>query len=621
MLPILKSDLKSDLKKEPLMQVKPDRHNTGTFIAIMMMCVLMIITSPVVAKEAPAQPRLILQITVDALRGDLLNRYDKVLGEGGFRYLLDNGINYNNAHYQHANTETIVGHTSLATGAAPAAHGMVANVWFDRDKDRLVYNIEDANYHLLTAGADVDKQTEIDPTQKTAKVDGRSPNNIMTSTLSDEIAISFAGRSKIFAVSVKDRGAVALAGHAGKAFWFSKASGEFVTSNYYYDRYPDWVVEWNTRKPANAFADKSWQLLRKPSDYLFADADDREYETDLAGFGRVFPHAFGQADDKYFTTKLTLSPAGDALTLDFSKTLLDKEKLGQDDVPDYLAISFSSTDYVGHIFGASSLESEDNIAQLDRTLADLFAYVDKKVGLENTLIVLSADHGQPEVPGYLHGNGIAKASYFDVEALDNSSAIAAIKQLFGLLVTPVEKLGDKSGEPSDMASAHANNKPKQAKLIEAYFHPYLYLNHKLIDKKGLDQAAIEQTLVDELLKYDGIAYAVSSAALRTNSVPDNAMIRSIKSNYHPKRSGDIYVVFQPDVFINDFDGLTVSSTHGSPWRYDTFVPVIFAGAGLPAATVSRAITPYDIAATITTYLNIKPPSGSTGTPLKEVLAK
>jgi predicted AlkP superfamily pyrophosphatase or phosphodiesterase len=617
MLPILKSEF----KKEPLMQVKPDRHNTGTFIAVMMMCVLMIVTSPVVAKEAPAQPRLILQITVDALRGDLLNRYDKVLGEGGFRYLLDNGINYNNAHYQHANTETIVGHTSLATGAAPAAHGMVANVWFDRDKDRLVYNIEDANYHLLTAGADVDKQTEIDPTQKTAKVDGRSPNNIMTSTLSDEIAISFAGHSKIFAVSVKDRGAVALAGHAGKAFWFSKASGEFVTSNYYYDRYPDWVVEWNTRKPANAFADKSWQLLRKPSDYLFADADDREYETDLAGFGRVFPHAFGQADDKYFTTKLTLSPAGDALTLDFSKTLLDKEKLGQDDVPDYLAISFSSTDYVGHIFGASSLESEDNIAQLDRTLADLFAYVDKKVGLENTLIVLSADHGQPEVPGYLHGHGIAKASYFDVEALDNSSAIAAIKQQFGLLVTPAETLGDKSGEKSDTASTHANDKPKQAKLIKAYFHPYLYLNHKLLDKKGLDQAAIEQTLVDELLKFDGIAYAVSSAALRTNSVPDNAMIRSIKSNYHPKRSGDIYVVFQPDVFINDFDGLTVSSTHGSPWRYDTYVPVIFAGAGLSAATVSRAITPYDIAATITTYLNIKPPSGSTGTPLKEVLAK
>jgi predicted AlkP superfamily pyrophosphatase or phosphodiesterase len=604
------------MKKEPAMRVNLDMQNTGTFVSIMMICILATITSPVIAKEASAtrtQPRLILQITVDALRGDLLNRYEKVLGEGGFRYLLDDGINYNNAHYQHANTETIVGHASLATGAAPAAHGMVANVWFDREKDRLVYNIEDANYHLLTAGADVDKKTEIDPTQKAAKVDGRSPNNIITSTLSDEIAVSFAGRSKIFAVSVKDRGAVSLAGHAGKAFWFSKASGEFVTSNYYYDSYPDWVVEWNARKPAIAFADKSWQLLRKPSDYLFADADDRDYETDIAGFGRVFPHAYGQAGDKYFTTKLTLSPAGDALTLDFSKTLLDKEKLGQDEVPDYLAISFSSTDYVGHIFGASSLESEDNIAQLDHTLADLFAYVDEKVGLENTLIVLSSDHGQPEVPGYLHSLGITKANYFDVEALDKTSAIAAIKEQFGLAVT--------LGEKSDTASDNANDKPNQEKLIEAYFHPYLYLNHKLIDKKGLDKAVIEQTLVDELLKFDGIAYAVSSAALRRNTLPDNAMIRSIKRNYHPKRSGDIYVVFQPDVFINDFDGLNVTSTHGSPWRYDTYVPVIFAGASLSSATVSRAVTPYDIAPTIATYLKIKPPSGSTGTPLKEVLAK
>ncbi len=559
--------------------------------------------APINHAAAGAQPKLVLQITVDALRGDLLNRYSKVLGEGGFRYLLEDGISYNNAHYQHANTETIVGHVSLATGATPAAHGMVANVWFDREKDRLVYNIEDANYHLLTAGADVDKKTEVDPTQKAAKVDGRSPNNIITSTLSDEIAVSFAGRSKIFAVSVKDRGAVSLAGHAGKAFWFSKASGEFVTSNYYYERYPDWVVEWNARKPAAAFADKSWQLLRKPSDYLFADADDREYETDLAGFGRTFPHAYGNTGDKYFTTKLTLSPAGDALTLDFAKTLIEKEKLGQHEVPDYLAISFSSTDYVGHMFGASSLESEDNIAQLDRSLADLFAYVDKKVGLKNTLIVLSADHGQPEVPGYLHERGISNARYFDVESLDKTSAIAAIKKQFGLEVSSDKK---------------SDKKPDE-KLIDAYFHPYIYLNHELINKKNLDQAALENTLAEELLKFDGIAYAISSSALRSNELPDNAMTRSIRRNYHAKRSGDIYVVFEPDVFINDFDGLTVASTHGSPWRYDTYVPMIFAGAGLSAAAVSRAVTPYDIAPTIAAYLKIKPPSGSIGTPLLEVL--
>ncbi|MCG6968573.1 MAG: alkaline phosphatase family protein [Gammaproteobacteria bacterium] len=540
---------------------------------------------------ALAKPRLILQITVDALRGDLAKRYAHMLGDGGFRFLMQHGVDFTNAHYQHANTETIVGHVSLATGSVPAAHGMVGNVWFDREKGRLVYNIEDARYHLLTAGADVDKKTEIDPTQKAAKVDGRSPAAILSSTFSDELAEHYNGKAKIFAVSVKDRGAVSLAGHAGKAFWFSKSSGEFVTSTYYYQQYPDWVNQWNARKPALAYAGKSWELMQSPAKYLFGDADDREYETDFPGYGRTFPHPYGAADDKYLTTRLTLSPAGDELTLDFAKTLLDNEKLGQDEVPDYLAVSFSSTDYVGHLFGASSLESEDNIGRLDRTLADLLAFVDKKVGLKNTLIVLSADHGQPEIPGYLHDLGIENSHYFDTKALDKTPAITALKKKFGI------------GE----------------ELIEAYFQPYVYLNHNLIRDKGLDQAEVEKAVATELEKFDGVAAAVSSIALRTASLPDTLLLRSILRNFHPKRSGDIYVVFEPNVFINDFDGLTVASTHGSPWRYDTYVPVMFAGAGLKSGEVSRPVTPYDIAPTLSAYLGVKPPSAAIGNPLPEVL--
>ncbi|MEA3302091.1 MAG: alkaline phosphatase family protein [Pseudomonadota bacterium] len=546
---------------------------------------------PGITAWASEPPKLILQITVDALRGDLPGRFDNVLGEGGFRYLINKGIHYTNANYQHANTETIVGHVSLATGSVPAAHGMVGNVWFDRELDRLVYNIEDSRYHLLTVGADVDAKSEIDHTQKTAKADGRSPENILTSTFSDELAVHFAGKSKIFSVSVKDRGAVSMAGHAGKAFWFSKATGQFVTSSYYYDQYPEWVNQWNARKPVSAYSGKSWELMHPAKKYLFGDADDRDYESDIAGFGRTFPHAYGKSGDKYFTTKLTLSPAGDELTLDFAKDLLEKEQLGQDDVPDYLAISFSSTDYVGHIFGASSLEIEDNMARLDRTLADLFAYIDKRVGLENTLIVLSADHGQPEAPGHLNELGIKTAFYFDTKSLDKAPAIAALKKQFDI------------GET----------------LIEAYFHPYIYLNHKLIKEKGLDQGVVEQAIAAELKKFKGVAYAVSSIALRTAGLPDNLMMRSIQRNFHPKRSGDIYLVFEPNVFINDFDGLTVTSTHGSPWRYDTFVPVIFAGAGVQQSRVNRSVTPYDIAPTLSNYLGVKPPSGTIGAPLVEVL--
>ncbi len=260
-------------------------------------------------------------------------------------------------------------------------------------------------------------------------------------------------------------------------------------------------------------------------------------------------------------------------------------------MPDYLAISFSSTDYVGHLFGASSLEAEDNLAQLDRRLADLLAYIDRKVGLKNTLIVLSADHGQPEIPGHLHELGIDDAHYFDTEALDRTPAIAALKKQFGM------------GE----------------ELIEAFFQPYVYLNHTLIQDKGLDQAAVEKAVAAELEKFDGVAAAVSSTALRTASLPDTLLNRSILRNFHPKRSGDIYLVFEPNVFINDFDGLAVASTHGSPWRYDTYVPVMFAGAGLKPKSVSRAVTPYDIAPTLAAWLGVKLPSAAIGNPLPDVL--
>jgi hypothetical protein len=512
------------------------------------------------------------------------------MGDGGFRYLMEHGIWYADARHAHANTETIVGHTTLATGADPAVHGMIGNVWLDRQTGTLTYNIEDPKYRILTPGADVNKATEIDPTQKVASTDGRSPAAILGSTFSDELAISTAGRAKIFGVSVKDRGAVSMAGHAGKAFWFSKASGGFVTSSYYYDHYPTWVDAFNQQKLPSAYADKSWELMHEKSSYMFGDADDRPWETDLGGYGRVFPHPYGPASGKYFNTRLTLSPAGDDLTLAFAKALVDAEQLGQHEVPDYLSISFSSTDYIGHLFSPSSLEAEDNLLRLDRTLADLFAFVDKRVGLKNVLIVLSADHGGPEAPGYLNSLGIP-AKYVNPDEWDKSPGIAALKKKFGL----------------------------GKELIEAYRHPYVYLNRELIRKKHLDQAVVEKAVVDELQKLDGVDLAVSSKALQEGTVPNTLVMQSVLRNFNPRRSGDIFVVFQPHCFINDFDGLIVACNHGSPWRYDTFVPVVFAGGKLTGQRVYRPIQTVDIAPTLAAIVGAKPPSGSRSGPLPEVL--
>jgi predicted AlkP superfamily pyrophosphatase or phosphodiesterase len=572
-------------------------HKLNFVVAALVGALAFIITIARAAEPLPPKggaveptPRLVLQITVDQLRGDLPGRFIKNMGEGGFRYLMNQGVWYANAHHTHANTETIVGHSTLATGADPATHGMVGNVWLDRQTGKLIYNIEDPRYRILTPGADVNKATEIDPTQKLASTDGRSPAAILGSTFSDELAIHTAGRAKIFGVSIKDRGAVSMAGHAGKAFWFSKASGEFVTSSYYYDRYPGWVDKWNQQKLPGAYSDKSWELLHDKSSYLFGDADDKPWEIDLAGYGRVFPHPYGPATGKYFTTRLTLSPAGDDLTLDFAKTLIDAEQLGQHEVADYLSISFSSTDYVGHLFGPSSLEAEDNLLRLDRTLADLFAYVDKRVGLQNVLIVLSADHGAPEAPGYLNTFGI-DAKYVTPAKWDKEPAIRALKQKFGI----------------------------GKELIQAYSQPYVYLNRDVIREKHLDQAIVEKAVVEELMKFEGVALAVSSTALSEGNLPNTPLVQSVLRNFNPQRSGDIFVVFQQHSFINDFDGMTVAVTHGSPWRYDTFVPVVFAGGKLTGQRVYRPIETVDVAPTLAAIVGAKPPSGSRSGPLLEVL--
>ncbi|MFT4874671.1 alkaline phosphatase family protein, partial [Congregibacter sp.] len=541
------------------------------------------------AATAAPEVRLVLQVTVDQLRGDLPLRHMEQFGSGGFRYLAKSGIWYTNANYRHANTETIVGHSSLATGAIPAVHGMVGNVWLDRDSDTLVYNVEDSNYALLSANADVDKSSEIDPTQRVANSDGRSPRALLSSTFSDQLAIRYPGSSKIFAVSVKDRGAIPLAGQSGKAFWFSKAAGEFVTSNYYYDAYPQWVLDWNRAGKLDRFADTSWSLSQSAQSYQRVAQDDNDWETDVAGFGRTFPHPWGARDSKYFTTLLTVSPAGDEITLDFAKTLLATEGLGQDDVPDYLSVSFSSTDYVGHVFGASSLEMEDNLIRLDRTLADLFEYVDDTVGLEHTLIVLSADHGGPEAPGYLQELN-QTAQYVDDDVVSTDKLNADLRQLLSVDVD----------------------------LVQTYFHPYVYLDRDIVEELELDLATVQGAVADLMLAHPEVAYAYTASDIVRGSTVGGDIADFVAANHQAKRSGDVYVVFTSGSFINDFDGLVVAASHGSVWRYDRHVPIIFAGNRIKGKTVSRVVTPYDIAPTLANRLSIEAPSGAVGEPLKEV---
>lgn len=526
---------------------------------------------------SPARPKLVIQITVDQLRGDEPFRYRQRFVPRGFRYLMERGVWYTSATHPHSHTVTAAGHTTLATGAYPSRHGIIADGWFDTATGQPMNAFKDTQYPLVGASAGST---------------GASPRRILTSTLSDELNIATGGRAKVFAVSVKDRGAVPMAGHAGKAFWFSTETGEFVSSTYYYKSYPAWVTGWNGQKRADAFSGQSWNLLYDRATYLYAQLP--LFAQNLFGYGNTFPHPFGTLDQKppLFYTKLTVSPVGDDLTLQFAEELIRQEGLGADEVPDYLGISFSSTDFVGHIFGPSSLEGEDNLLRLDRTLASLFSFIDRRVGLDNTLIVLSGDHGAPEVSGYLALLGINTGQLTQQQIAD--AGRQALKDRYG-----------------------------RDDLVSSYNHPYFYLNRALIESAKLDEAEAERVVAKAVMTLEGIAFAVSCSDLRMGGeAADAELIAAIRRNQHPKRSGDVYVVQQAgwEVQSPTADEPPSLIDHGSPWAYDAYVPVVFAGMNLPAAHVSRPIYTVDVAATLRAFLTTNQPSGSAGSPLAEVLA-
>ena len=552
--------------------------NLIMFVTVMM---VLLFSAPVLA--ASPTPRLVLQITVDQLRGDLPGRYANRLTDGGFRYLMEKGTWYTDAHYQHANTETAVGHATLSTGADPSRHGIIANDWIDQDTGAFVYNTEDDRHHIIG--------------KEPKAHEGVSPRNLMATTISDELVVHNGGRSRAFSVSVKDRGAILPGGHVGKAFWFSKSSGEFVTSTYYYDDYPEWVKQWNAAKPADAYRDQSWDLLHDRATYVHGQMDDRPYESDMKPLGRTFPHALG-GDTKYFYLLLTLTPVGDALTLDFAKALVENEKLGQNHTgaPDYLQISFSSTDYIGHLFGPSSLETEDNILRLDRTLADLFHFIDEKVGLDNTLIVLSADHGAPEAPEYMANLGLSTGRFAFDWFKTEGPLTEALQKKYG-----------------------------RADFIAGHSHPYLYLNLNAVASAGLDVADVERFVANKLMKIPGIVYAQTRNDLLAGRISESPVQNQIRRSFHPSRSGNIHMVPEQYWFLHSTEeaekmGIgSIAAIHGSPWAYDTYVPIFFAGHRVPAQSIGRRVAPTDIAATVTAYLGVKRPSGSVGTVLIEVV--
>ncbi len=514
----------------------------------------------------PSPPKLIVQLVVDQLRGDLINQYQAKFSPDGFNYLLLHGLDYHNAHHPHANTVTCTGHATIATGSYPALHGIINNGWYDRKAKRIIYCTEDSDSYIL-------------PTSRSQKpLEGRSPRYLMTSTLADELVLAQAGRA--FAVSLKDRAAITLAGHAGKAFWFDKENGGFVTSHYYYQAYPLWVKHWNKHYEAK---DETWTLSANVENYHYAKTPT--FKPNFQAFGQTFPHHLGTPNSTNYYKFLAMMPIADELTADFAITLLQQEKLGlTPKKTDYLAVSFSAVDAIGHQFGPNSLESEDSLLRLDQTLAKLFAAIDKQVGLKNTLIVLTSDHGVSDSPTYLAAQQISN---------NHSLTLPAIQKL--------------------IEQALAKRFQLPANTLQAIAPPYLYLDHQLIHDRQLSVSEVTSYLAEILNEQPAIfqTYPLPLA----NDKQDWIVVKVGKMVF-PQRSGDIYLVPPP------YQTLFTSEkkvNHGTPWQYDSYVPLLFANPAFKAKRITKAVNVTDIAPTIAAILAIRPPSAAVGQPLPEVI--
>ncbi|MDI1352207.1 MAG: alkaline phosphatase family protein [bacterium] len=511
-----------------------------------------------------AQPKLIIQIVIDQLRGDLIQRHAQQFGTQGFNYLLNHSINFQNAHHPHANTTTCVGHATIATGSYPLMHGVIDNDWYDRKTKKSIYCMEDLD-------------TTIVPTIHThAVLPGRSPLNLKASTLSDELVLARKGNA--FAVSLKDRSAITLAGHSGKAFWFDKINGGFVTSRYYYSSYPQWVQNWNSKyKPKEII----WKLSRAKNTYQNAKSPIMKQKAD--GFGAQFPHKVTLPISEEYFKFLSKTPEADKLTADFAEQLLINEHLGHaENHTDYLAISFSAVDVIGHQFSLNSLEAEDNLLMLDKTLSHLLSVIDKHVGLNNTLIVLTADHGAGDGKAYLNAHHI-----LEIKPIDTERATQAVKNgLYKRFQLPEQSL-------------------------TIIVPPYVYLNHKIIHEHHLNLTQVSQFVADILNHQTGVYKAYP---LPVRSHDKNWITEKVNRMAYPGRSGDVYLVPPPYGSIKE-----VPVAHNGPWQYDSFVPLLFVSPSFKAQQISRPVFTTDIATTLTALLMIKPPSAAVGVPLDEVL--
>ena len=541
-------------------------------IRILIFLFALLLFGPLSAQNSP-KPKLVVGIVIDQMRQDYLDRFDAHFGEEGFKRIREGGYDLKNAHFNYVPTETGPGHASVYTGSTPSLHGIIANQWYVRGANASINCVEDSSVTGVGSGKGTGN---------------RSPKNLIVNTLTDQLKNFSKGKAKVVSISIKDRGAILPGGHEPDgAYWYDHSNGEFMTSSYYMDQLPGWLREFNQRKLADQYMSMSWDTYKPIETYVESEQDNRPYEKALhASLDPVFPYdleAVSKKRNKYGLVPDT--PFGNTLITELALAALKKEQLGQTDQTDFLAISYSATDYIGHDYGPMSKEIQDTYIRMDQELARIFRELDKNVGVGQWSMFLTADHGVVEIPQSLMSKNIS-AGYLNRKEI-STRIIDFVKS----------RNGGKN-------------------LVEKVYGNQIFLDQAGLSNLNDNGSQLTADLIEYLENQEGIAKAIRLND-HVNYAGEDLHLKLVKAGLNQERSGDI-LYFLESGWLEEYyeDGGT---GHGSYYEYDTHVPMIFYGSGIVKGSDSDYHPIIDITPTIAQLLGLKLPESCMGQPVSTAL--
>lgn len=524
--------------------------------------------------HAQERPKLVVGLMIDQMRWDYLYRYQDRYGEGGFNRLLREGFSCENTYIDYVPTFTAIGHSTVYTGSVPAIHGIAGNDFILQQTGQRMYCTQDDD--VAGVGSD--------------GAEGRqSPRNLLASTITDQLKLATNFRSKVIGIAIKDRGGILPAGHfADAAYWYDGSSGNWISSTFYMEELPQWVQDFNQRGLATQYLQQDWNTLYPLDTYAQSIADDNRYEATFRGEENpVFPKKLASLVEDNGLGMIRTTPFGNTLTLDLARAAIQQERMGNNPggFTDFLCVSLSSTDYIGHQFSVNSVEIEDTYLRLDQELAAFFAYLDEQVGEGEYTLFITADHGASHNPLFFmdqRGN----AGYFD-----ERNTLTGVNQL----------LAERYGQP---------------KIVTSLMNYQVHLNYETIATHGLDEREIKETVIQYIRKADGVAFVADMENIAASSIP--ARIRErIANGYNPKRSGCIQIILEPQWYSGS--PRQRGTTHGTWASYDAHIPLVWMGWGIKPGKTNRVVHMTDIAPTLAALLHIEEPNGNIGQPVPEVL--